>query len=197
MCNDRQLLQKIAGERDAQAFDALCERHREPLHRFLVGQTGSDSAGADDLLQETLLRLWLKADSYDGRGPVKAWLFRIAAHLAANYRRSLSRRRETRLTHSADADDESGAAANWERDNGDNRPEAQAVSHNRAAQFRGLINEMPEETRELLRLVHDENTTRDIAAALHLPEGTIKSRLHNARKRAARTWNERHPDDPI
>ena len=197
MCNHRQLLQKISDHRDAEAFDALSDLFREPLRRFLSVQTNGDNAAADDLLQETLLRLWMRADSYDGRGPVKAWLFRIAAHLAANHRRSLSRRRETSFSIALDSDEGDSIAANWEHDSGDYRPDAQAASHDRVLQFRRLMNEMPEETRELLRLVYDENNTRDIAAALHLPEGTIKSRLHNARKRAARTWNERHPDDPI
>jgi RNA polymerase sigma-70 factor (ECF subfamily) len=50
---------------------------------------------------------------------------------------------------------------------------------------------LPEEKREVFRMVHElEMSLRDAADALNIPEGTVKSRLHYARRQLARDWRE-------
>ena len=84
---DHELMQRVC-ERDADAFEALTEKYRALLYRHLVSLL-RDSAAADDLLQETLLRVWTRAEQWDGRGPFKAWLFRASTNLALNHLRSI------------------------------------------------------------------------------------------------------------
>ena len=55
----------------------------------------------------------------------------------------------------------------------------------------GLVDELPEDKREVLRLVYDaEMDVRDVADHLGIPEGTVKSRMHHARRRLADQWRD-------
>src|SRR5918911_756040 len=92
---DRELLERIA-RRDACAFEVLFERHRETVRRRL-GAIVRDEAAAEDLSQEVFLRVWTRAEQWDGRGAARAWLLRVATHLALNHLRSVRRRREEPL----------------------------------------------------------------------------------------------------
>jgi RNA polymerase sigma factor (sigma-70 family) len=57
--------------------------------------------------------------------------------------------------------------------------------------LRGCIATLPEEKREVLRLVYDaQMEVREVAAELSIPEGTVKSHLHNARKQLAQQWRQ-------
>ena len=151
---DARLFRQIAEMRDAEAFTALSDIYRAPLHRFLAAQTDNDQAAADDLLQEVWLRLWTRASSFEYDGTVRAWLFRIAANLAANYRRTRTRRRESSLIGEADTENDIARG-----------PEEILFRAEQNASVRRLVAELPEDTRELLRLVHEEEQPlRDVAA---------------------------------
>jgi RNA polymerase sigma-70 factor (ECF subfamily) len=189
------LLFRVARERDVAAFEELADAYRDSLRRYLFSHTDGDAASADDLLQEVLLRLWTRADTFDGRGSVKAWLFRIAANLALNHRRSVARRRERPLAVPEGEDDASDAPA-YLMDLASLGPDVLAVRADETARARHLLSDLPEETRELLRLVHEEERdVRDVASILQVPEGTVKSRLFHARKRLARAWREQERDE--
>ena len=73
-------------------------------------------------------------------------------------------------------------------------PDALLEQAERREELRLLIQELPEEKREVLRMVHDsEMDIREVAEALGIPEGTVKSRLHYAAKRLAKSWKNKHP----
>ncbi|MHC4718304.1 MAG: RNA polymerase sigma factor, partial [Planctomycetota bacterium] len=89
---DEELMRRIA-DRDMAAFDAMFARHAEPIRRRLA-RLIRDRAAVEDLVQEVFLRLWTRADQWDGRGEPAAWLGRIATNLALNHLRSGKRRVE-------------------------------------------------------------------------------------------------------
>ncbi|MBI1726670.1 MAG: sigma-70 family RNA polymerase sigma factor [Candidatus Rokubacteria bacterium] len=83
---DDQLMAAVrAGE--ASAFTELYERHGPALLTFLARLT-SDRALAEDLLQETFVRVYRARDTYGGEGQFRAWLFTIARRLVIDWRRS-------------------------------------------------------------------------------------------------------------
>ena len=71
--------------REAAAFDELVRRHDRTLRLHLRRYVGPEDA--NDLRQEVLMRLWYKADQWQGRGSPLAWLLQIATNLALNHLR--------------------------------------------------------------------------------------------------------------
>jgi len=125
---------------------------------------------AEDVAQEALVRAHQRLGSLRERGRLRAWLVRIAWRLALDHRRALQRRerREQRAFDSVPARD---------------AEELAAASQLRERLF-AAIDALPEKLRLVVVLAgirgHD---TREVAALLGLPEGTVKSRLHVARRR--------------
>lgn len=183
---DTQLLQQVAQQRSDAAFDALTDRWREPLRRHLLRLT-SDAASAEDLLQETFLRIWTHAQTFDGRSEPRSWAFRIAGNLASNARRSCARRREdfpegesVRGMTGFDA-----FAGNLPR------PEDALLRTETTQRLRHAIDSLDDDRRELIRLVYDEDwPLAAVAGALGVPTGTVKSRLFHTRRTLAQTLKQ-------
>jgi RNA polymerase sigma-70 factor (ECF subfamily) len=180
-------------ERDARAFEALFDRYAEALHRH-VGFILHDEAAAHDVVQEAFLRVWLRAEQWDGRGTPRAWLYRIATNLALNHLRTEQRRRESPLELPPDPEDDEdtgGFVPAWMVDNATLGPEAAVELAEQRASYRRALARLPDDKREVFHMVHElEMSLRDAADALDIPEGTVKSRLHYARRQLARDWRE-------
>jgi RNA polymerase sigma-70 factor (ECF subfamily) len=189
--SDQELMERIL-QRDASAFEALFERYGEAIRRHLA-RTVRDDVAAQDLLQEVFLRVWTRAGQWSGRGPFKAWLYRIATNLALNHLRSVRRQREQPLdvfNEWSDDEDASPAPA-WMIDSSSLGPEAALERSERRARARQLVEKLPQEKREVLRLVHEmEMSMQDAADELGIPEGTVKSRLYYAKRRLAHQWQD-------
>lgn len=186
--SDEELMARIA-QHDAVAFDLLAARYEPALARRIFGIL-RDHDAAGDLVQEALLRVWTHAHQWDGLGSPRGWLFRIANNLALNHLRTVTRRRERPLDLPSDLDDgDECLAPGWMVDESSPRPdEALQLSEQRRL-MRYLMDMLPEEKREVMRLVYeDDMDIREAAQILGIPEGTVKSRLHNARKRLTSEW---------
>lgn len=83
---DSQALVAALARGDRGAFDAVYDRHRAPLYSFLVRLTGS-AALAEDLLQETWLRLARHSRELPSSTELRAWLFTVARNLYRSHRR--------------------------------------------------------------------------------------------------------------
>jgi RNA polymerase sigma-70 factor (ECF subfamily) len=178
-------------ERDASAFETLFLRYRGPVRRHILRVVREEGA-AEDLLQEVFLRIWICAEQWDGRGAFKSWLFSIATNLALNHLRSVRRRRDGPLEIPSDRydDDEfENVTPGWMADRSSLGPDEILEQTERRELLQRFLGELPEEKREILRMVHDaEMEIRDVAESLGIPEGTVKSRLHYATKLLARRW---------
>ena len=130
---------------------------------------------------------------WDGRGTPRAWLFRIATNLALNHIRTLRRRRQQPLQVPPDPTDpeDEPTIPSWMIDRASLGPDEALEATERLALLRRLVAGLPEEKREVLRLIHgDELEIAEVAQALGIPPGTVKSRLHYATRRLAREWRE-------
>jgi len=194
MLSDQDLVARVL-ERDAHAFEALFERYAEMIRRHLA-RIVDNAAAAQDLMQETFLRVWTRAEQWDGRGSFAGWLYRIATNLAFNHLRSVRRRREQPLEIQDDEGDaESEGERNllpfWVADDSTPSPDAAMEQAERREQVQRLVASLPQDKREVLILVHEmEMSIHDAADELGIPEGTAKSRLHYAKKRLARQWQD-------
>ena len=88
--SDQELIILIR-DQSADAFETLSLRYRESIYRHVL-HTVHDNDAAEDVVQEVFLRIWTRAEQWNGRGTFKAWLFRIATNLALNYLRALKKR---------------------------------------------------------------------------------------------------------
>lgn len=191
MPTDEALMRGVV-DRDQQALEALLTRYGEAVRRHLR-RTLRDDAVADDLFQEVFLRVWTRAGQWNGQGPLRAWILRIATNLALNQLRTVRRRRQQPLTpaHRAQEDDEESPAPAWMVDASSLGPDALVEQAEQHALLRRLVDDLPERKREVVRMVHEHDMDiREVAHELGIPEGTVKSRLHYATRHLARQWDQ-------
>ena len=196
---DEELLAEFQ-QGDAGAFERLLRRHRRPLYTFLVRMLG-DRAKAEDLAQETFLRIVKGAATWEHRARFQTWLDTIARNLCVDQ----SRRERFRRADSLDA-----------QDGEEGRPMVETVAADTAgpdrgaesARMRPLLEEallsLPAEQREVFVLREQAGVPfKEIAELLGVNENTVKSRMRYAlqglrKALAARglTGEEAEPEPP-
>lgn len=167
--DDAALMARVV-EDDHRAFALLVDRYRGPLVCYLSRLTGSAERG-EELAQEAFVRLYETRSRYREQGRFAAYLYRIAVNLARS--RSRRRRRWRHLVPVLTAS------------NGDRPPsaETEAVAAQTRSLVRREVRRLPVTYRAPLLLYEVEGWRyADIAAALDCAEGTIKSRIHRARR---------------
>jgi len=157
---------------DSVAFDGLVRKYQDRLLSAVVHVSGS-RVEAEDVVQEAFVQAYLKLPSFAGGSSFYTWLYRIALNGAISRRRK--RRGGASLEHTRDL------AGNEPADTTE-PPHDRLLRHERAAQVRRALSELPDEFRVVLVLREMEGCDYEtIAKILELPIGTVRSRLHRAR----------------
>ena len=157
---------------DLTALPRLVERYQPRLLSMFRRMLGGDPVMAEDLVQETFLRL-LQQRSFSPDRPFKPWLYTVASNLVRDYRRAEARRR---LSTSEDE----------LRSIPDQRPgpDQHAESTAELSRIIAALARLPERYRLALTLRYfDDMTVSEIADALRIPLGTVKSRLTVGKQR--------------
>jgi len=173
---DEQLMRRFQ-RGDARAFETLMLRHRTPVYSFLLRLTG-ERTRAEDLAQETFLRLVKGAAGWEPRAAVKTWLFTIARNLATD----AARRQALRATEPLDAPGPGGERPRHaEPEASGPTPDEAAESARLRARLEAALAALPEEQREVFLLrEHAGLGFAEIAEATHVNENTVKSRMRYA-----------------
>jgi RNA polymerase sigma-70 factor (ECF subfamily) len=173
--DDESLLER-ARHGDSAAFTALVERYQDELYTMALRLLGTP-ADAADVVQETFLRAYMNLPKLRSVS-VRGWLFRVAVNAARDVQRRAVRRPADPL------EDHEGKVL--ELPSHDVGPEAAAEARERAAAIRAALLELPVDYRVavVLRDVNDLSY-EEISEALHVPLGTVKSRLSRARLQLA------------
>jgi RNA polymerase sigma-70 factor (ECF subfamily) len=169
--DDEALLERARrGDRDA--FAAIVTRNQDDLYTMALRILGTPHDAAD-VVQETFLRAYTRLPELRGR-TLRAWLFRVAINCARDVQRRSTRRPTVPL-----ADDSGNVIELPDPALG---PEATAVARREAAAVRDALLALPHDFRLpiVLRDVNDLSYD-EIAEALRIPLGTVKSRLSRAR----------------
>lgn len=166
--DDAELMARYAAD-DQQAARAMYERFARPI-LTLARNVLSKSDLADEVVQDTLLKAYRSAASYDPTRPLKPWMYTIARRSAADINR-----REKRVAMPVEVGDEGAIVDSfsferaWE-----------------AWEVRCALESLSAEEREVVRLAHLEQLThREIATRLGVPLGTVKSRSARAHRHLA------------
>jgi RNA polymerase sigma-70 factor (ECF subfamily) len=162
---------------DQRACRDLVRRYERPVFSVLM-RVLRRAEDAEDLVQETFIRVFRALDRYDPERPFAAWIFTIASRLAIDH---LRRRRVKTVSLTVS---EPGSTQEHDLDVEDPglRPDditSHAEEESRAA---ALIDSLPEHYRIVVLLRHQQDLSyEEIAEALQLPLGTVKARIHRAR----------------
>jgi RNA polymerase sigma-70 factor (ECF subfamily) len=159
-----------AGSPDAMA--SLAGRYVGPLTSFCAKLTG-DPGKAEDIVQETLLRLWTHRGDWQARGRVAALLYTVARNLCRNRARD-DRRRDRWLLPAA-------SGLEMERLRVDTADVDPVLARERQRDVLRALGELPEALREALLLRFDgELPYETIASIVGANESTVRSRVHHA-----------------
>ncbi len=159
--------------RDPDLLDRLIEQYQHRLLRYLTYLTGHREL-AEDLFQETWIRVLERGHQYDGKHEFSTWLFSVARHLTID---SMRKKNPVSLDGLLDNEEEKRAPL----DPVDIRPSALEIiaQHEHAERINAALVCIPAEYREAVVLRFQEGLTLDeISAVTGAPLGTIKSRLY-------------------
>jgi len=173
--DDGQLIAR--SQSDGTLFAELYDRHAPALHRFAARRLGDDAA--DDVIAETFLAAFRRREHYDSRRPdARPWLYGIASRVIGRHRRAEIRR--LRALARIGVDSRVDAGGSDEVDEVDDRLTA---SGTRPALARALAALAPEHRDVLLLVAWADLSYEEVAQALEIRVGTVRSRLNRARRR--------------
>ena len=167
------------------AFARLFDENAGPLHRCLARRVGEHTAY--DLLSETFLVALRQRHSYDPDRPVRGWLFGIATNLLRRHARDEIRALRATARVVDRRDDESGHEARVTE-----QIDAQVLARRLAPALAALS----EPDRDVLLLTAWAGLTpAEVADALDVPAGTVRSRLHRVRRTLRAGHHREEPDE--
>ncbi|MBV8807453.1 MAG: RNA polymerase sigma factor [Acidobacteriaceae bacterium] len=169
--DDTKALARALRKRDPDVLDRLIEQYQYRLFRYVLYISG-DRETAEDVFQETWIRVLDRGHQYDSKGRFEPWLFAIARNLLIDLQR---RKKPQSLDALTDPDRKNSI------DLAANSPSALDVITSREIEtsIQGSLGRLPAIYREVLVLRFQEDMALDeIAAVLGAPVSTVKSRLY-------------------
>ena len=175
---DRVDMERLAAGHDA-ALNNLMDRHAPALFRFLCRMLNNED-DANDLAQETFVRVFQARTKFKSGEKFSPWLFTIAANLARNQIRWRTRHPNVSLDSESNATDQ---PLGQTLPASDAAPNEQALFSERNQAVRSAVNRLPEDLREAIVLCEwEEQTVAETAAVLQTTPKAVESRLYRARQ---------------
>jgi RNA polymerase sigma-70 factor (ECF subfamily) len=166
------------GESDA--FTELVGRYEKELYHFLAKFLGQASL-AEEAFQEAFLQVHISVDRFETDRRFRPWLYTIAANKARDMLRSRARRHTVQVTVRDDDDSDADLWAHLLHD--ETTPDKLLDQKEQKEHVQRIIAAMPDRFREILIMAYFQQLSyKEMAQALQIPLGTVKSRLHAAVK---------------
>jgi RNA polymerase sigma-70 factor (ECF subfamily) len=177
---DEELMALVA-RADADAYEVVYDRHVAPAYALCL-RICRERAVADEACQDAMLAVWRSADRYRPHlGSLRSWILTIAHHRAVDVVR-----RRTRVGDRTVDDERAAELLPAPEDT-----QRQALEHDESRGLRELVSGLSREQQQVVRLAFDGDLSHaQIAEALDLPLGTVKSRLRLALDRLRRSAAE-------
>ncbi len=167
---------------DAGAFAALVRRYERPLYAYAKRMLHSADE-AEDVFQETFLRVHLNLDRFRDGAPFRPWVYQIATNLCRDRLRWWRRRPVVSLDAPRAASDDGGTMAETVAST-DAGPDQRAREAELSARLEKAVADLPVKQRSVFLMArYDGLPYEEIASALGIPLGTVKSRMNSAVQR--------------
>lgn len=176
---DAELVERLQ-RRDAQALGELYDRYGRLVYSLIL-RVVRDPAIAEDLVQETFLRIWNRAQVFDAkRGALGPWLVAVARNRAIDYLRSASGRERNSLE--LEETDHPSLYTDMERD---------LLASDKARLVRAALEKLSPRQREVIELAYFEGLTQtEMAERMGQPLGTVKTWVRTALKNLREEFGE-------
>ena len=170
---DEQLIKKFQNG-DRQSYNELVYRYKDRILNFIFRFT-HDRIAAEDLTQDTFLKLYQKKDSYREISKFSTWLYTIASNLAKTELRKIKRRKTYSISDLSNSDKEDTIFTDPHNDIG-------KIDKNESHVLNAAIQELDSDFRIIIILREiQELSYENISRILKLPIGTVKSRINRAK----------------
>lgn len=180
--DDTQLLNNIAMQ-DEKAMEVFYRRHSTRLYAFILRHV-NNANDANEVMNETMMEVWRKAETFEGRSQVTSWLFSIARFKAIDLLRRKGRRLDTEDEDENASDEESCSLL------------AGVESEEDKEHVKHCLEKLKNEQRHVVYLAFYEGLAySDIAEIIAVPTGTVKTRMLHAKdalKRCLSRFLNRH-----
>lgn len=176
------------GQRDV--FGALVRRYQRELFGYLRRYLG-DADLADDVFQTTFVQVFSKAGQFEAGRPVRPWLYAIATNQAIDAMRKVGRRPTVSLEQTEVESDGEHRGLLDILEARESDPFEHADAAETRLMVRACVDRLPEFLRSVVVMAYYQGLKyQDIADALKIPLGTVKSRLHAALIKLHESWTE-------
>jgi RNA polymerase sigma-70 factor (ECF subfamily) len=181
--SDLSLLAKLR-QGDPAALESFMERYASLVYRIALGIT-RNAADAEEVVQDTFLTLYQKADTFEGRAAFRSWLHRVVSNAALMKRRGRRHNVEVSLESQLPqfhpdgrrVGDQTWLLADWSQN-----PENELLSLEMRTLLDRAVDALPEQYRAVLLLRDVEGLScNEVAEAVGDSVSAVKSRLHRAR----------------
>ncbi|MDB5054755.1 MAG: polymerase subunit sigma-24 [Bacilli bacterium] len=171
-------LAKLSREGDRRAFAELVELYKDKIYH-LGYRMLNQRQEAEDVVQETFLRVYTNLNRYDENQKFSTWIYRIATNLC------IDRLRKRKANYSLDADMSDGEGMDWHATLASEQagPETELILSETQQHIRDAIETLPDKykTVVVLRYLHDLSL-QEISDVLDMPVTTVKTRVHRGRE---------------
>ena len=172
---------------DSAAWEELVQRHHRRIYNICYRFAGS-ADDAQDLTQEVFIKIYRTLNSFDvERGAFMTWVTTVTRNLLVDHFRKTKKDRMTDSLDAAPSEHEDAQPLSEQIHDRGLSPDARAQSQEVSAVVHQALQKLSPDLREavILRDLQDMDY-RDIATALKVPEGTVKSRINRGRAELAR-----------
>jgi RNA polymerase sigma-70 factor (ECF subfamily) len=158
-----------------QVFKEIFQANSKKIYHLCFGYTGDD-ASANDLLQETFLKVWQNLDKFRNQSMISTWIYRIAVNTCLTYLKKEKRQAKEELTPNMIENTEEGLA--------DQEKQEQIKT------LYTCISKLDENERIIITLVMDEIPYPEIAEISGISEGNLRVKIHRIKHKLTELYNQ-------
>ena len=160
-------------DKNESLFKEVFQANSRKIYHLCLGYTG-DEDSANDLMQETFIKVWQNLDKFRNHALISTWIYRIAVNTCLSWLRVEKRQAKDELTDHII----------------ENKIEETADKNEQVAQLYKCISYLQENERILITMVLDEVPYPEIAEISGISEGNLRVKIHRVKQKLTELYNQ-------